>query len=177
MTAIVTMPGVTETYKRAIYEVISPFFDGDEHEVNCDDFEFPEVELVFDIRRLQVPRPLPVICFSGFTDRSGSRYKTCDTKDGCSDRPIYEYRCNSACIVTVASATEVEDIEKSKRAIDRIFDLLATLFKTEVKAFSSRGVFNTHLTCLAVERPDLEYAVVNGRLTSELRYTYAVSIA
>jgi len=178
MTTVVAMPGITETYKRALYEVVSQFFDGADHEVNCSTQAFPEADVVFDVRRLGPPLEKPVICFTGFIERGYSSFKTCETKPGCDSRPAYEHRCQTTCLVIVSVPLEEEEpVDKSKRTVDRIYDLLTMLFKTEKKAFSARNIFETHLSSLATENPDTEYGVVSGRLFSQLRYVTVVTDA
>lgn len=171
---VLKLPGITEQYKRALEAVLCDFFDGGIHTVNCQDYTFPAVEVVFDIRRLQVPRTRTVIVFTGFTDRDENLLKSCYRDPQCAGpfQPTYEIRIDSSVLVYVAAATEMEDVTKSKREVDRIYDLLSLLFRTEAIDFASRGIFNAALGLLATEQADTEYAIVTGRLTAQLRATY-----
>lgn len=175
MTTAVSLPSITETYKRALLEVIKPYFDGNQHEVNCTLTPFPDVEIVFDERRLAAPRPKAVICIAGFTERNYNKQKSCAPLPGDCDpaewRPTYEFRSQTNCIVTVAHALEEEDPAKSKREMDRIYGLLSAIICAETVALASRNIFFAHLGSLATEDSHQEYAIVRGRLQSEIRYT------
>lgn len=174
---VVAYPNTSESFKRAIHEILSTNFDNTSHEYGDFNLHFPKVKIVFDIAREHLhdestAHLLPAtIAILGNTTVTQDRQKCLvDGKHG------YELRAQILRTILVIAPYEGgsdANRNKAQQLVDTIWSRLHNLTTMGLSLFTSRNIHQPVLSILSDDViRDLNIIEASGLFEAELRVNY-----
>lgn len=168
----VQFPNVSESFDRALQDVLSSFFTNAEGVRLVGDvaLNFPVVSLSFSAKQLYAASNDPCVVFTG-DDEVNAREEKVNDPEG-KHGFAYEHRANITRTVYVKQNYDKSNPQKTIRGARRIWDCLFAVFATQNPALAQRGIFLPHLESQAKQIPSDDYVVLYGQLRCQVRAKY-----
>lgn len=170
MPEVVGFPDITESFKRAMHEVLSGFFDGNTHTINDIEIEFPQADIRFDVRLSERPVGLTIV-LNG-TGVTNQRDLKCSNPQA-SELHGNQLRAEIVRRVHIAIPKQGGTNNNNSLEVDKAWDKLHAVF-TQYSLFSSRNIFLPTLVPVPEELNEREdIAEVFGLFNCEIRASFA----
>lgn len=167
----VSFPEVIPTFKNAIYEILSSYFDGQEHDLGGEEIDFPSAEVVFDFRKLVKPVGLTISLV--LLNSTGSRRLKChNPKQDVNGKhgAIMFSNLSGNLFVSMPS----NDYKKAMYEVDRTWSLLNAIIECDTPAFTSRNICIPMVSQFPQTLSEThDIAVVMGSFNARVEYEYS----
>lgn len=154
--------------------MLSGYFDGDDHDINDIEIEFPVAKIVYDVRALAKPVGLTIaIIGNGIQDQK--EFKNTNPQSSLQYKNHgFELRATVIRQVVIA-VPEIGGVNDSSRLqVDQAWGLLYAVFIGGVAELSSKGIFKPELDAVPADITKQEHLLeAHGTFQCEVRAQYA----
>lgn len=175
----VTYPYISETFKRALHEVISPYVGtGGWLSFGSYNLLLYRCDLGYQVEKVTQPSLYPRITFTG-TRSSNERLFKCeddqrrliDVKRLDLTRTVYVSVPKSLSLNTPPFPTPAVMKPSSYEIVDAVWGQLLATVDSQAGGFRDRGITNVRLTATPIEMTDTDYWIGRGTLTATVEAT------
>jgi len=169
MTTYVSFPDIVASFKTALTEILTAYFDGQIHKVSNVDVVFPSASIVWDIRQLKRPIGL-TIALIGNGIHGQKEYNTLGS--GSSGDHGKTLIAEIVRTVVISCPISPGDSGKSRNDVDSAWGSLYALFCNK-GLFSPRKIINPVLSAVPSDITDrLDIAEASGTFTCSIIVDY-----
>lgn len=161
-----TFPDIVRTFKTALHEILSAYFNGAVHEVADTNITFPQALLVYDTRPLDTPTGLTIAILGETT--IDQREEKCLV----GGKPGIEVRADVLRTVVIASPNDASNELHNRSTVDFAWGCLHALV-TQHSLFSARNIYVPLLSLLPSDvTPASNIVEATGQFTCQVRASF-----
>lgn len=174
----ISIGNVTDTFKKAMREVIAPFFNGATHKIYDLNVLFPVVSNIQFYDPLQDVGQTSIITI-GFFQRLGSESEKLKVKHRLNPQKYaFEKRSDLLLDAFVTGPRVIGDPSGvgTPEFYHKVWSCLTAVLHTSIKSFADRQIFNVMIDDMPVmiANPPIKNTILLvGRMNCQLRYQYA----
>lgn len=168
MTTSITFPNITTTFKTAMYEVLSSYFNGAVHKLNDVNITFNSAKIVFDIHAID-PKQL-TIALLGDVITSTEELKCRNPRGNSPGIELHSEILRSIAIGSPQSG----GTPSNRLVVDQTWDMLFAVINGARKTFADRGILQARMSPIPQDITEKDTIITAyGALTCRLRCQFA----
>lgn len=167
----VAFPSLTESFKKAIYEVLSPLFDGGAHQLGNKTITFPQVKIVFDPHFIPDAEQVTMAIVGSTVLNQEEQH--CTNPDSPTKPGVAVY-ADIARTVFIGVNNSGPSANYNRLVLDRAWDCLYVALTAQWPEFAQRGILRPTVPVQPVDAVvNAGVIQVSGILHAQLRASYS----